>query len=84
MTIAPPFPIAWWRILFLNDEPYAARSCSCRCSSMTFPPEKICMSCHASVKKESPEIQKVSEFAAKRKPVPQVRIYQLMTSGSSV
>jgi c(7)-type cytochrome triheme protein len=43
----------------------------------TFPAESLCMSCHATVKKESPPIQKLAEFAEARRPVPWVRIYQL-------
>jgi hypothetical protein len=43
----------------------------------TFPPESLCMSCHASVKTESLHIQKLAEFAKEKKPVPWVRVYRL-------
>ena len=43
----------------------------------TFPAESKCMQCHVSVKKESPHIQKLSEFAKKNEPVPWIRIYKL-------
>lgn len=43
----------------------------------TFPPESLCMACHASVKKDSPYIKKLAQFAKDKKPVPWVRVYQL-------
>ena len=43
----------------------------------TFPKETMCMGCHTTVKKESPEIQKLAAFAAKKEPVPWVRIYRV-------
>jgi hypothetical protein len=43
----------------------------------TYPKETVCMGCHKTVKKESPEIQKLAAFAAKNEPVPWVRIYQV-------
>jgi hypothetical protein len=43
----------------------------------TFPPEAKCMSCHTAVKADSPEIRKIAEFAASKKPIPWVRVYQL-------
>jgi len=43
----------------------------------TYPKETTCMGCHATVKKESPEIQKLAAFAAKKEPVPWARVYQL-------
>lgn len=47
--------------------------------AMTFPLEAKCMSCHATIKTDSPEIQKLAAFAAKTEPVPWVRVYQLPT-----
>jgi hypothetical protein len=41
------------------------------------PAASVCMGCHASVKKESTAIQKVSRFAAESMPVPWVRVYRL-------
>ena len=43
----------------------------------TFPKETMCMGCHTTVKKESGEIQKLAAFAAKKEPVPWVRIYRV-------
>jgi hypothetical protein len=43
----------------------------------TFPPESLCMTCHASIKKDSPAIRKLAAFAKENKPVPWVRIYKL-------
>lgn len=43
----------------------------------TFPPESLCMTCHASIKKDSPAIQKLAAFAKDKKPAPWVRIYKL-------
>jgi c(7)-type cytochrome triheme protein len=42
-----------------------------------FPSESTCMGCHATVKKESPAIQKLAAFAREHKPVPWVRVYRL-------
>jgi hypothetical protein len=35
------------------------------------------MGCHASIKKESPAIQTLANFALQKKPVPWVRVYRL-------
>ena len=43
----------------------------------TFPPETKCMQCHASVKTESPHIQKLTEYAKKKEAVPWVRLYRV-------
>jgi hypothetical protein len=42
---------------------------------MTLPAAKKCMTCHATVAKEKPAIQKLSEFAKSDQPVPWVRVY---------
>ncbi len=42
-----------------------------------FPAEAVCMGCHASIKKDSPEIAKLAAFAKEKKPVPWVRVYKL-------
>jgi hypothetical protein len=42
-----------------------------------YPKEEFCMGCHSSVKKDSPEIQKLAEAAAKKQPVAWVRIYEV-------
>jgi hypothetical protein len=43
----------------------------------TYPKETMCMGCHSSIRKESPEIQKLAAFAAKKEPVPWVRVYRV-------
>ncbi len=45
---------------------------------MTFPATSTCMSCHASIAKNKPAIQKLAEFAKSKKPVPWVRIYAVL------
>lgn len=46
---------------------------------MGLPATSVCMSCHQSVKKESPHIQKLAEAAKAGKPIPWVRVYQIPT-----
>jgi len=43
----------------------------------TYPKETMCMGCHTSIKKDSPEIQKLAAFAAKKEPVPWARVYRV-------
>jgi hypothetical protein len=43
----------------------------------TFPAESKCMTCHTAIKKESKHIQLLAEYAAKKEPVPWVRVYKL-------
>jgi len=43
----------------------------------TYPKESVCMGCHSSVKTDSPEIQKLAAFAAKKESVPWVRVYRV-------
>jgi hypothetical protein len=45
---------------------------------MTFPATTTCMSCHISVAKNRPEIQKLASFAKSRQPVPWVRVYTVL------
>jgi hypothetical protein len=42
-----------------------------------FPAEAICMSCHLTIKKDSPAIRKLADFAKQKRPVPWVRVYKL-------
>jgi hypothetical protein len=44
---------------------------------MTLPATSLCMSCHSTIGKEKPAIQKLAEFAAAKKPIPWVRVYSL-------
>jgi hypothetical protein len=43
----------------------------------TYPKESVCMGCHSSVKTDSPEIQKLAAFAAKKESVPWARVYRV-------
>ena len=45
--------------------------------TMNYPPEEKCMTCHASVKTDSPAIERLAEYAAQKKPVPWVQIYSV-------
>lgn len=42
-----------------------------------YPKEETCMLCHASVKADSPGIQKLADFAAAGEPVPWVKVYRV-------
>ena len=44
---------------------------------MGFPSESLCMSCHRTVKADSPNIQKVAAGAREKQPIPWVRVYEL-------
>ena len=44
---------------------------------MGIPAVTKCMTCHQTVKKESPAIQKLAAFAASKEPVPWVRVYRI-------
>jgi Cytochrome c7 and related cytochrome c/Cytochrome c3 len=44
---------------------------------MTFPATEKCMSCHQSVAKDKPAIQKLTAFAKSNEPVPWVRVYKI-------
>jgi hypothetical protein len=43
----------------------------------TLPPTATCMQCHATVKTESPEIQKLAGYDARKEDVPWRRVYRL-------
>ncbi|MGO8785980.1 MAG: cytochrome c3 family protein [Terriglobia bacterium] len=45
--------------------------------TMNYPPEEKCMTCHATIRTDSPAIKKLAEYAAQKKPVPWVQIYQV-------
>ena len=45
--------------------------------TMSYPPEAKCMTCHATMKVDSAPIRKLAEYAAQRKPVPWVHIYEV-------
>ena len=42
-----------------------------------YPQEGTCMACHASIKTESPHIQKLADFEKQGKPVPWVKVYRV-------
>ena len=42
---------------------------------MTLPPAAKCMSCHVTIAKEKPAIQKLAEFAKSNQPIPWIRVY---------
>ena len=42
---------------------------------MTLPAAAKCLSCHSSVAKEKPSIQKLAQFAKAKEPIPWVRVY---------
>src|SRR5215469_3545699 len=44
---------------------------------MMFPPESKCMTCHLTVAKDQPAIQKLAEYAKSGQAVPWVRVYVL-------
>ena len=44
---------------------------------MTLPATSRCMACHTTIAKEKPEIKKLADFAASRKPIPWVRVYSV-------
>ena len=41
------------------------------------PSEQTCMGCHATIKADSPAIQKLAEYARAKKPAPWVRVYRI-------
>jgi hypothetical protein len=45
---------------------------------MTFPATSTCMSCHVSVAKNTPAIQKLASYAKSNQPIPWVRVYQVL------
>jgi hypothetical protein len=47
-------------------------------TQMTLPAVTTCMECHADVATDKPAIQKLTEFAKAQKPVPWVRVYNLL------
>jgi hypothetical protein len=45
---------------------------------MTFPATSTCMSCHVSVAKNTPAIQKLASYAKSNRPIPWVRVYKVL------
>jgi c(7)-type cytochrome triheme protein len=46
---------------------------------MGFPAASLCMSCHQTIKADSPPIQKIAAAARDNTPIPWVRVYRLPT-----
>jgi Cytochrome c7 and related cytochrome c/Class III cytochrome C family len=44
---------------------------------MTFPATEKCMSCHQSIDKDKPAIQKLAAYAKSNEPIPWVRVYKI-------
>ena len=44
---------------------------------MTYPAENFCMTCHKTIKADSPHIQKLAAASRENKPIPWVRVYRL-------
>ena len=41
------------------------------------PTANLCMTCHAVIKKDSPEVKKIAQYKTERRPIPWVRLYQV-------
>lgn len=81
-TPAPQQPIAFSHKQHAGTLALACRTCHANPSpgdAMTFPAETICMNCHASIKTESPDIQKLASWVKAQKAVPWVRVYKVPT-----
>jgi hypothetical protein len=76
----PKQPIAFSHAQHAGELKMACKTCHTNPAPhemMTFPKEETCMSCHAKVKQDSPEIQRLAEFVESKKRVPWVRVYQV-------
>jgi hypothetical protein len=80
------FAVAWsQQPIAFNHKTHAAAGIKCLdCHAIRLPGDaagipsaSTCMGCHASVKRDSPEIQKLNDFAKKQTPVPWNRVYRL-------
>ena len=45
--------------------------------SMGIPAASKCMTCHQSIKRESPAMKEIASYAGQKKPIPWVRVYQI-------
>src|SRR5271163_4738237 len=80
VTVAPVQPIPY------SHKQHLALGLQCKdchqtsaevADEMVLPAVDKCMTCHVSIKKDSPNIQKLAEFQKDGKPVPWVRVYSL-------
>src|SRR6201987_6223826 len=46
-------------------------------NAMGFPPTSKCMTCHQTIKKDSPAVQKLASFDRSKQEVPWVRVYKV-------
>jgi hypothetical protein len=80
VSVAPVQPIPY------SHKQHLALGLQCRechqtaaepADDMILPETAKCMTCHVSIKKDSPSIQKLAQFKTDGKPVPWVRVYHL-------
>lgn len=76
----PRQPIAYSHALHVGQLGIDCRFCHTAVETSahaTLPPTETCMKCHKTIKKESPEIQKLTDFYQKNQPIPWVKVHQL-------
>ena len=77
---APQQPLPYSHKTHAGELKLACRTCHTNPDPgdmMGIPPSSTCMECHASVKAGSPAIQQLASYAATRKPIPWVRVFQI-------
>lgn len=78
----PDQPIAYSHKKHVGDLKLKCNTCHVNADPgemMGIPQASTCMKCHASVKTDSPEIQKVAEFAKSARPIRWARVYEIPT-----
>lgn len=75
--VAQPIPFAHKQHVALGIKCLDCHTIKAPGDQAGFPAVNTCMGCHASIKKESPTIHKLAEFAAKQAQVPWERVYKL-------
>ncbi|MCC6368439.1 MAG: cytochrome c3 family protein [Bryobacterales bacterium] len=76
----PAQPIAYSHKLHAGALGLACKTCHTNPDPgelMGFPATSVCMTCHQTVKKDSPQIQKLAAFHEQKQPVPWKRVYQI-------
>ncbi|MFZ0390068.1 MAG: cytochrome c3 family protein [Calditrichia bacterium] len=76
----PEQPIAFQHNVHVQLVGLKCTFCHDKVEKSTFagiPPVQKCMSCHKAVRTESPEIQKLTDYWNKGKPVPWKRVYRI-------
>ena len=76
---APVQPIAYSHKVHLAQglECATCHTTAATGAQASLPPTATCMGCHATVKTDSPEIQKLKDFDTKKEEVPWRRVYRL-------